>query len=174
MDRLLAILGIAIGLVGTFIPQAWPDLPASVSWAGILIGVFLIGFAFGLWLGERRAVDTPKPIWTSLRLQFYGDHRIPTEIVKQNVESWYSLWTESRRIEFKDKDGRVIQDISIPKQWTIFVQFEKPTSYKEVIVNFGLPDPPMYEIKTANKRYLILFVSADIPPTKLEVYTRID
>ncbi len=173
MDRLIGLLGLAVTLIAAFAPLRWPQMPEVVSQGGVMLGVLLMGLAVGLMVGDLRAKDpASEAIWTSLKLQFFGDHRIPTEVVKQNVDSWYALWTESRIIDFTNSEGAIVQTVSIPKQWVIFIQFEKPTSYREVIVSFGIPEPPMHEVKTTNKRYVVVFISSDVPPTTLEIYTK--
>lgn len=174
MDRFLAVLGLGVTLVAAFAPLQWPGMPDWLTGAGVFIGAGLIGLATGLYLGERRATQTPQTRWTSLKLRFHGDHRIPTEVVKQNVDSWYALWTESRRIDFTNDAGQIVQTVSIPKQWMIFVQLEKPAAFNEVIVSFGVSNPPMYEVKTVHPRYIIVFVSEDIPSTVVEIYTKVN
>ena len=107
-----------------------------------------------------------------LRLQFFGDDRIPTKIRQENVGCWFSYFTQHAKISFKDVSDKVIQTHEIPKNWAIYIVFEKPTSFNEVTVGFNAPGLPMYDVMHPNSRAIMVSFRGDIPAGELEISTK--
>jgi hypothetical protein len=139
--------------------------------AGMAFAILLIGVAAGLYFGDRRGDDLePKEIRTSVRIQFYCNQTIPTEITRDNISSWYALWSPSATVIAKDAEGKEIERHLFPKNWNIFVIFKKPTKYRQLIVSFDSPGFPPYEVKQSGDLWAIINVSGDIPAGVLQVY----
>jgi hypothetical protein len=111
-------------------------------------------------------------IKTSLRVQFYGDEKIPTEIHSENVSNWYAVWSPSAAIISKDAAGKEIERYVVPKTWVVFMLFKKPTKYRQLIVSFSGANFPTYEVKQSDSRFAIVTVSGDIRLGELEIYAR--
>jgi hypothetical protein len=115
-------------------------------------------FAFGLVVGAAIVAWTAPyiglspqqviplgPIATSLRLQFYGDSRIPTPITPvENIHFWYAQFSPSIGIKYYDKDGNeIVPPTGSPKygpSWNLFVTLEKPTKWSRISVSFSNPE----------------------------------
>lgn len=144
-------------------------MPTWISYAGVALGIFLIGWAVGLYTGSKPESPEVGFLKTSLRIQFYGDQRIPTEIYSENVSNWYTVWSPSAIISARDAQGKEIERAIFPKTWTIFLLFKKPTRYRQLIVSFSSAGFPPYEVKQSDSRFAIITVSGDIPLGELEV-----
>lgn len=175
LDRVISICGIALGLICFAAPLAFPHLPAWVAPLSFYAGFFLIGLAVGLYFSPRwHAPEVAKPVNTVLRLQFFGDERIPTSIHEANIANWYVLWTPSATISLGDSNGNSLSNqVIVPKNWTIFVLFEKKTVFREFIVSFASPGLPPYEVKARSDRFAIVNISGDIPFGVLEVFAKV-
>lgn len=172
MDRALAIIGIALALIFGFAPYWVHETPVWLSQAGVAFGIFLVGVAVGLFARQKSESVQVGVINTSLRLQFYGDQRIPTEIYSGNVSNWYAIWTPSATVVAKDAVGKEIERHIFPKNWIIFLIFQKPTKYRQLVVSFSSGGFPPYEVKQSDSRFAIIAISGDIPLGELEIHTR--
>ena len=52
------MLGVGLTVAGYFLPGVWHDVPAVVSYLGILVGVVVI--VWGLWLVVAEKIDWSK------------------------------------------------------------------------------------------------------------------
>ncbi len=180
LDRGIAIFGLALGLISwlwSLAPEGWPKMPPWLTLTGIGFGVLLFGFAAGLIVADRRNGnsnddDDVQSINTSLRAQFYGDSRTPTEVATDNVKSWYALWSPSALVMFKDAGDNEVGRQVFPKSWNIFVLFEKPTKYRQLVVSFDSPGFPPYEVKQSGQTWAIVSVAGDIPAGVLQIYAK--
>ena len=69
----------------------WSYIPLALVVTGMGI---LVMRALG-WIGL-------KYIRTGLRLQFFGDHRVPHEVSSDNIVNWFAYYTRSVEFEFRD------------------------------------------------------------------------
>jgi hypothetical protein len=82
---------------------------------------------------------------TLLRLQFYGDARVPAEVGdKANIHYWYAQFSPSIGMRFLDKDGNVITppggSPSYGPTWNVFVVLEKPVRRRQIVASFSNPE----------------------------------
>jgi hypothetical protein len=57
LERAIGLFGITIGLVfglWNLAPQDWPKIPRWVVFTGVSIGIFFVGIAIGLLIGDQR------------------------------------------------------------------------------------------------------------------------
>jgi hypothetical protein len=176
LDRAIGLLGIALALIfglWSLAPEGWPKMPPWLTIAGVAVGILLIGLAAGLIVGDRRGTDVEATeVNTVVRIQFYGDQQIPTEIARENIASWYALWSPSASVTLKDAAGNDVERHLFPKNWNIFVMFAKPSKYRQIIVSFDRPGFPPYEVKQSSDRWAIINVSGDIPLGIMQIYAK--
>jgi hypothetical protein len=162
-----------------FVNRTQPFGVGTTSYNAVAVILFLCVVATAAscwWVFGRPGTSKIGPagaIKTELRLQFYGDTRIPTEIRADNIYDWYTLWSPHAEASFTDATGKVLSSTVLSaKSWNIFVIFETPTRYRELSVSFSAPGFPQYEVKKATERYAIINVQADIPAGALEIYAK--
>src|SRR2546426_4653299 len=137
----VAMLAIALAAVArAFFRVLVNEARASVG--AVALAALLAGIAGTAWYGAAPS-DPFAPIArrTSLRLQFYGDERIRTEVHSDNVFRWFALWHPAVRIGGRDKTGKpAMPEVEVkPKTWTIFVTFDRPIVFRELVVSFSAP-----------------------------------
>jgi hypothetical protein len=174
-DRAIGIAGIGVGIISALALVVWPQMPRAVAVSGLGLGVGLLVFAAGMIAGGSRrhdiAVATAQPIKTSLRLQCYGDDRIPTLLLKENVYHWFTLYSASREVTLVNDQQQALLTTGMPKTWTILMLFERPALYSETKVLFSGAAPlPPYEVKSHTDRHVLVHFMADLPAGELEIY----
>lgn len=174
-DRAIGIAGIGVGIITALGLVVWPHMPRTVAVGGLALGVGLVIFAAGMVAGGARRQDvdvaTSQPIKTSLRLQFYGDNRIPALLLKENVYHWFALYSASREVTFLNDRQQALLTTGVPKTWTILMLFGRPALYSETRVLFsGEGSWPPYEVKSSTDRHVLVHFTADLPACELEIY----
>jgi len=140
---------------------------------GVIIGAFAMSFAYPfLTTGTTNEVSASLP--TSLKLQFYGDHRIPTEIGKENIYYWYAQFSPSVGVIFRDKDGNEIVPPggapSYRPTWDVFVILDKPTVRRQIQYSFSNPEKMWpAEILGETARSFIFHSVKEIPAGVLDL-----
>jgi hypothetical protein len=172
VDRILALIALAITVVAVIAPYRWPKMQRWVTDLGLGIGCLLLGFSICFLYIEFGGDNEPEIIRTNMRIQFYGDERIPTEVYSENISNWYAVWSPSAIIRTLDANGKEVGYQIFPKTWSIFVLFERPVKYRQLIVLFSSSGFPSYEVKQQTQRFAIIAVSGNIPNGALEVYTQ--
>jgi hypothetical protein len=166
---------------------AWINTTAASPWFHWIAGS-IVGFAIGVWLDallkRRDEASTPKPnlqhksitkisdiepfdVPILLRLQFHGGQVPPTEIRSENVLVWYVVWNGEAVVDFGLPGG-----FRIPKSWTIFVAFDKPSTFRQMIVQPAIQDFPNYQIKWASTTHVVITTSGDIAAGVLDIYSK--
>lgn len=148
----------------------WSVGPVSVALelsTGAL-GTILLGFV-GLIIEGRRGGRADH---ASIRIQFFGDVRLPAVTRRVNIATWFTYFTPHARFEFKDKDGNVLQTHELPKAWAIFLVFDRPTDYRNLTVGFNAPGLPIYDIMQTGERAALVALRGDPPPGELEITTQ--
>lgn len=171
-----AILCICVGvLAGSTVEFSLADSSLSRASATVSLAIlsgFCVLFAVGclaFWIERPRAKVADH---AQLRLQCFGDGRIPTAVRTVNVAFWLAYFTPHARISFSGQNGEVLQQHEIPKNWAIFVAFDQPTSFREIIVGFNAPGLPMYDVMHPNSRGVMVAFRGDIPAGELEISTK--
>jgi hypothetical protein len=122
-----------------------------MTWALIVVGALVLGGGI-LRLANSRDVVTlnteiARPsmvIKTGLKLQFYGDHRIPTEVGADNIYHWFALFSPSIGLSYYDKDGNeIVPSGGSPRYgptWNVFVVLKQPITYGQITTSFSNPE----------------------------------
>lgn len=107
-----------------------------------------------------------------LRMQFYGDTRVPTEIRQSNVANWFAYYSPIAQVREDSPagPGRVV--LATPKTWAIFIAFDRPTEVRQIVVNFNAPGLPQYQVLQSTKRAALISFAQDIPAGELEIEVR--
>jgi hypothetical protein len=157
------------------------------------VGGGIVGFAAGAWLGavssrlrgERSEEDaqkvhaqikiselSPERAPFLLRLEFVDGGSAPKEIRSENVLSWYVAWSNELNVRGLSADGKEMDGFKIPKAWTIFIVFDKPSAYRQVLVQPAMKGFPSYEVKWMGSVYAVIQTSSDIPSGILDIYSK--
>jgi hypothetical protein len=173
LDRVIGILGLALALIFGLLPLTDFKVPLWLIYAGVIVGVLLIGIAIGLLIGaDRETVDTttvPQLVETNLFLQFSDSHSVPIEKNPRNIKAWYALYTESVYVDAKDKDGNSLGGFGVPPRWSVFVLFEKPPIFRQMIATCIGPNQPKCELRTANTTYAVVTMLGDVTGSTFEL-----
>lgn len=110
-------------------------------------------------------------IKTRLRLQFFGDHRIPHEVSSDNVAVWFAYFSASLSITPMDASGKPIDGgMQIPPNWVVFVALDKPAKFRQAIVSFSNPEVmPITDTQMANTRVIAISTRGQIPAGVLTI-----
>jgi hypothetical protein len=175
LDRGIGILGIALAIIfgaWSLAPEGWPKMPTWIALLGVGFGVLLVGLAIGLVIGERRKPadpNEPQIIETNLFLQFSDAHSVPVEKNPRNIRNWYAHYTESIYVDTKDADRKSLGGFSVPPRWTIFMMFEKPPIFRQMIAICRGPNNPNCIVATANALYAVITIAGDVTGATLDV-----
>jgi len=112
--------------------------------------------------GLRERLD-PSNTPTSIRIQFNVGGAMPTAVSLVNIWRWYIL-------------GSVRQDITDPKNpknifvgWQLFIVFDKPVRFKQILVRGHGAPLPTNEVRDPNERSAIVLLHGDSPGLVLDV-----
>jgi hypothetical protein len=179
----IAVLGLLVVFFNRRLARLLEDA-MSPDYIHSTIPAKLAFIALAVWFGwvlmmsvhdrvTARSTEAPAEIQTSVRMQFFGDTRIPTEIHSANVKHWFVMWHPSAAISWIAPDtGAMVKGAEIPRTWTIFVLFERPVKVSEAVISFAGTGFPMHEVKNVSERHVIAHVSGDIPAGALEIYIK--
>jgi len=151
-------------------PEAWRSKSISIVNVAFL-SLALVALSWWIFraVGVHEEVGRVK---TELRLRFSGKYERPEGIHADNIENWYTLWNERQEVSFFGEGNKQIGGLVSSGGWTIFVSFQKPTTYRELSVSFSDPGFPQWEVKLQTPRYVIISVSGPIPSGNLEIYAK--
>jgi hypothetical protein len=175
LDRGIGILGIALAIIfgaWSLAPEGWPKMPTWIALLGVGIGILLVGLAAGLVIGEqRKPTDPGEPqiIETNLFLQFSDAHSVPVEKNPRNIRNWYALYTESIYVDTKDADGKSLGGFSVPPRWAVFMMFEKPPIFRQMVAICRGPNNPKCSVATSNTIYAVITIIGDVTGATLDV-----
>jgi len=107
-----------------------------------------------------------------LRLQFYGDYRIPECVSSSNVVNWFTYYSPSLSMTPLDINKNPIAGgWQIPPCWVIFINLDKPTTYKQVKVSFSNSElMPITEVRMSTTRTIAVTTRSQIPAGILEIH----
>jgi len=172
LDTAIGIVGIALALIFGLASLADFKMPRWLTYAGVCIGILLIGIAIGLIIGQTRKPsdsDEPQIIETNLFLQFSDAHSVPVEKNPRNIRNWYALYTESIYVDTKDKDGKSLGGFSVPPRWAVFMMFEKAPVFRQLLATCLGPNTPKCDVQIANASYAIISIVGDMTNATLDV-----
>jgi hypothetical protein len=120
----------------------------------------------------KNAISLMKTTDTDTELRIRVDENLgaaPVEISHKNVFAWYAVWSPVILMQEKDKKGNITGHFQTPRMWTIFVIFDRPISYRQIILGSENQKIPPYEIKTSSPVYAAIIVNGDLPPGTLTI-----
>jgi hypothetical protein len=80
---------------------------------------------------------------------------------------WYVVWNGEASVNF----GPTVGGFRIPKSWTIFVAFDKPALFRQIIVQPAIQDFPNYQVKWATHTHAVITTEGDIGPGILDIFS---
>lgn len=144
----------------------------------VLIGIsalLVVGQQLGV-IGRRAQNVEPGEVQvafvdTTLRLQFFGDRRIPHDLGSQNVATWFAYFSPSIQVTpADDKGNRMPGGFEVPPNWVILVVLDRPSSYRQGIATFSNPEiAPPIEVRQATTRSIVVTTGALLPAGILEI-----
>lgn len=152
--------GVATAVM-TLLAPVWALLAGAPGY--ITLTVLLASLAAALVIIEklRRLLnDTWRTAF--LRLQIYGDERVPIRIGGENVFRWFHLRNLFRA---PLPNGEMISGES----GTLFVTFDRDVRISTLEVHSPDAQLPQHEVKEYNQRYAIISFSGPLPRGTLEV-----
>lgn len=163
----------AQGLSGIINSPAWRYAPLMfMVMSGILL---LVKQLSHLGSGSTEAANSTSKqsnadlryIKTNVRLQFFGDHRIPHEVSSDNVCAWCAYFSAS--IQIHGPEGEVM--FGSQPNWAIFLVLDKPASFRQAITSFSNPEVmPVIDTHMANSRAIVISTRGQIPAGVLEIH----
>lgn len=172
LDRAIGLLGIALALIFGLAPLTEIKLPLWLTYSGVAFGILLIGVAGGLIAGSHRIAkptNERQDIDTSLFLQFSDAHTAPIEKNQRNIQAWYALFTASIYVDAQDVNGKSVGSFNVPPRWNVFVLFDKPPIFRQVVSECRGPNNPKCAVQTANGLFSIVSIEGDVTGATLEV-----
>lgn len=168
-----ALLGSLSGLLAR---PSWNYAPlVLIGLSGVLLVLKQLNFLGKSDTGQNANLSAqdlePKYIKTTLRLQFFGDYRIPHEVSSDNVACWFAYFSASLSITPMDESGNSIAGgMQIPPNWAIFVALDKPSKFRQAIVTFSNPEVmPVTDTHMANARVIAISTRGQIPAGVLTI-----
>ena len=137
--------------------------------------IVIIAIVLSQIIGFRISLFPASAENTVLRLQFYGDHRVPTAIgIPENVHYWYAQFSPSMDLSFLDKEGNeIVPPGGAPHfgpSWNVFVVMERPFLFRQIISIFSNPGKMgPSEIVAQTDRSFIFHSLAQMPDGVLEL-----
>jgi hypothetical protein len=121
----------------------------------------------------KEQIPSPQPLPTGIRLQFFGDNRIPTVISRNNVAVNFSYFTPSLSITPQDAKGKAMAGgMQIPPNWVIFLSFDKPAIYTSIAVDFSNPAiMPIIDRQFQGVRAIVVSTRGQVPAGVLDIHT---
>jgi len=147
------------------------DARQAFTWTFVALGVMM---SLSVWFAVDNPFGTQSQVNSALlRLQFFGDDRIPTEIRSENVTTWFAYFTPRIKAESKDAaTGKVSPLFETSKVWVLFLTLDKPTNYREVTVGFSAPGLPIYDVMQSTPRSIVVQFRGEIPTGAIEISTK--
>jgi hypothetical protein len=151
-----------------------PKTAASLILKGFpfALGAMGVCMAACIALAVERPSSIPKTDeGASLRLQFYGDDRWPTQMTATNVTDWFTFRSAQGRVVTRDESGKEHEILAVPETWAVMIVFNKQTTYREVSVGFNAPGLPNYNVFQKTQRSIVVAFNGHIPAGQLEITT---
>jgi hypothetical protein len=120
---------------------------------------------------QQTAVTTGNPteqtsqLPTMLRLQFGGSNTIPIGIDQTNIWRWYALSTTVQGFDPKKKTF-----VEVAKNWTVFLVFDVPIVFKQILVDANGARLPNCEVKDSSNRSAVVVFGGDLTGTVVNIH----
>lgn len=121
-------------------------------------------------LGSR--VSSPSaPVVTRLRLQFNHGTILPRSVDQRNVSNWYAHYSDFAISTPPDSSaGRPSADqVFSARLWVVFLLFETPTSFSQMVIDGGGAQLPHHEVKQSSDRHAIVSFLGDLAGVTIEI-----
>lgn len=114
---------------------------------------------------EKETIEPLSFIKSELKLQFFGDNRIPQVASSDNVATWFAYFSPSLSIEPKDENGKTVAGgLEVPPNWVVILVFDKPVSYQQATTGFSNPELcPIIDTHSTNSRMVAISTRGQIP-----------
>ncbi|MEE8628827.1 MULTISPECIES: hypothetical protein [Methylobacterium] len=103
-----------------------------------------------------------------IRLRFSGKLEPPDAIYLENIQSWFTYWSPG--VGVKDQDGRIL--VEAPPSWAIFLVFEKPVDYSQILANFTGGSPQAWQPRQALRNVCVVTMEGSVPACEMEIVTK--
>ena len=159
------------GLLVKVMPAVLDFLTTPPAFA---ISAFFVGLAVGSWInfltyGRRKSQSeellAPRSV---LRLKFSGKVETPLEVFEDNIQSWFTFWSQS--FNMVEDSGREI--VNIHPSFAMFVVFKKPVQYRQAHVSFIGGEPATWQVQQSLGNSIVITMSGPIPECEMEISTK--
>jgi hypothetical protein len=118
------------------------------------------------------AQDAPLPIKAGIKLQFFGDYRIPVQADATNVGDWFAYFGPSLSIQPLDAAGNPMEGgMAVPPHWVLFIAFDKPVLYRQVVVSFSNSAiAPITEVRLQTSRTIVVMTRNPVPAGVMDIH----
>jgi hypothetical protein len=155
--------------------RTWSYAPLALI---CLSGLLLIGQQMGVIGRKVQNVETGHSrqqhgfVKTSIRLQFFGDRRIPHDLARENVATWFAYYSPSIKVSPQDAEGKAMAGgFEVPPNWIVLIVFDQPTEYRQAVASFSNPEmAPPIEVRHTTTRSVVVTTSGLLPAGVLQVY----
>lgn len=178
----LQVLEVVIGFIGAvadiaIVVMMWREgnrpKPERRYWPWVIAIVAVTIVAAGPATYRLISSSEARASGASIFLQFSDQHTVPKEIRQTNIRSWYALYTESIYIQPLDQDNKPMPGgTSVPPRWSIFVLFETPANYRQMIATCTGGKSLNCAVQMSNDRYAIITAIGDVTGATLDVSTQ--
>jgi hypothetical protein len=143
-----------------------------------LSGLLLVGQHVGVIGTKVQNVEAGRPrqqpgfVKTSVRLQFFGDRRIPLDVARENVATWFAYYSPSIKVTPQDPEGKAMAGgFEVPPNWVVLIVFDQPTDYRQAVATFSNPEiAPPIEVRHTTTRSVVVTTGGLLPAGVLEVH----
>ena len=152
-------------------PASFPIAKVISLWSDTLaiVGLLLAGLGY-LFFERARLGEAPG---ASVRIQFYGDNRLPVEIKSTNVANWFAYYSPHAEVRRHDSQSGAQEVLATaPKNWAVFISYDRPTEVRQIVVHFTAQGLPAYQVLQSSKRACLISFAGDIPLGELEIDVR--
>lgn len=161
----IAAFGVALWKEFPKVFEQWTGLAGAI-WSFFPAGLVVIAtgiFIVRLWAKPTSKVE-PLVDRSELRMQSYGDERVPTVVSQINVWRWFYGRNIFQGFDPTGNPRNMAVAVSL------FVSFDKPTKVGTMTVHadFRLP---RYEVKEFNNRFAVIWFSEDLPAGSFKIET---
>ncbi len=132
---------------------------------GIVLGVLLVLISVQVFPTLKVKIVYPN-VPTSLRAQFKEGSEDVTQLSFHNINNSHFLRFNHN---FHNDNNEIVLNLVF---WFVFLTFDRPTQYGQIVVDAGNAKIPPYEILSSRNDSAIVFFKGDIGNLALEIRTR--
>jgi hypothetical protein len=151
--------------------RQWPGARIDVPLIGAVVTLAICLVLVGIYY-KSSAQPTASPESTtretSLFLQFSNPKTYPVEKAQKNIRLWKVMYTPSVSANAEDDNKKPLQLFSMPSRWIIFVVFERPAIFRQMIATCR-PNNITCNVQSADLVHAIITIDGDITAATLEI-----